>query len=156
MTEEKTALQTDLALPGIKRGIAIGVACSVSVVLIAILAFFAIRRRNRILARRAQSMTGKPEHLDVETGSQEKTWWAATPPSPPPPPSPVEADTQIIYELDANPIPELSGITSAQEIEGNDIGRGEADEADQIFAQKLKQWRTWSIALESKDSSDNC
>ncbi|RMZ69595.1 60s ribosomal l44 [Pyrenophora seminiperda CCB06] len=152
LTEQETVIQTDLALPGIKRGIAIGVACSVFVLLIAILAFFAIRRRNRVLARRAQCNAPAAGNLDVETGSQEKAWWSAPPPSPPPPP--VEADTQTIYELDANPIPELPGVTSVQEVDGKGIDRDAADEANEIYDQKLKQWKTWSIALESNDSSE--
>ncbi|EDU41584.1 hypothetical protein PtrSN002B_001464 [Pyrenophora tritici-repentis] len=152
-TEEDNAIQTELALPGIKRGIAIGVACSVSIVLIAILAFLAIRRRNRVLARRAQSNSEEPGNLDIEPAYHEKARWSATTPSPPPPPPPVEADAHTIYELDANPIPELPGNSSAQEVEGKNIGPGEANEADEIYEQKLKQWRTWSIALESNDSS---
>jgi len=154
LTREETALQTDLALPGIKRGIAIGVACSVSVILIAILAFFAIRRRNRVLARRAQCNTTTPANHDIETGPQEKARWSAIPPTPPlPTPPPVEADTQVIYELDANPITELPGGSSAQEIEGENVDRDKVDEADEMYAQKLRQWRTWSVALESNDSS---
>ncbi|KAG9186196.1 hypothetical protein G6011_02752 [Alternaria panax] len=155
-TEADTALETDLALPGIKRGIAIGVACSVSVVVIAILAFFAIRRRNRVLARRAKIHIAKAETMDAEAGPQEKAWWAATPTSSPslPPPPPVEADAQIIYELDAEQIPELHGDTAAQEVDGNDHHHHHhhhhemSKEAEDIYAQKLEQWRAWSIVLE--------
>ncbi|KAE8837966.1 hypothetical protein PTNB73_04026 [Pyrenophora teres f. teres] len=149
-TEEDNAIQTELALPGIKRGIAIGVACSVSIVLIAILAFLAIRRRNRVLARRAQSNTTEPGNPDIETAYQEKARWSATTPTPPPPP-PVEADAHTIYELDANAIPELPGACSAQEVEGKSIGPGESNEADEMYEQKLKQGKTWSIALEPND-----
>ena len=155
-TEAETALETDLALPGIKRGIAIGVACSVSVVVIAILAFFAIRRRNRVLARRAQPHTTKAEIMDAEAGPQEKAWWAATPASspslPPPPPPPVEVDAQIIYELDAGQIPELHGDTAVQEVDGNDNHHDKSKEAEELYAQKLEQWRTWSMALEPEPS----
>ncbi|CAG5185411.1 uncharacterized protein ALTATR162_LOCUS11298 [Alternaria atra] len=154
-TEAETALETDLALPGIKRGIAIGVACSVSVVVIAILAFFAIRRRNRVLSRRAQLHTTKAETMDSEAGLQEKAWWAATPASSPslPPPPPVEADAQIIYELDAGQIPELHGDTAAQEVDGNDNHHDMSKDAEDLYAQKLEQWRAWSIAIEPNPSS---
>ncbi|KAL1794316.1 hypothetical protein ACET3X_007737 [Alternaria dauci] len=149
-TEAETALETDLALPGIKRGIAIGVACSVSVVVIAILAFFAIRRRNRVLARRAQLHTTKTEAMDAEAGPQEKAWWAATPASSPslPPPPPVEADAQIIYELDAGQIPELYGDIAAQEVDGNGKHHDMSEEAEDLYARKLEQWKAWSMAFE--------
>ena len=149
-TQEENAIETDLALPGIKRGIAIGVACSVSIVVIAILAFFAIRRRNRVLARRAQLQTTKRKSMDAEAGPQEKAWYstpASSPPLPTPPPLLVEADARIIYELDAGQIPELHGDTAAQEVEGN--GNIYAtSEAEELYVRKLEQWRTWSMALE--------
>jgi hypothetical protein len=142
-------------LPGIKRGIAIGVACSVSLILILILAFFAIRRRNRILSHVRQAETTAANKLEVEAWPQEKAWWTATPPSPPP----VEADARTIYELDATQITELPSNTNAQVTErirgGNNISENEND----LYAQKLEQWKAWSIALEpdptratSKDS----
>jgi hypothetical protein len=156
-TEAETALATDLALPGIKRGIAIGVACSVSVVVIAILAFFAIRRRNRVLARRVRLQTTTTEPVNDEAGPQEKAWWAATPASspslPPPPPPPVEADVRTIYELDAGQIPELHGDTAAHEVEGNS-NHAVSEEAEDLYAQKLQQWRTWNIAPEPNAASN--
>jgi hypothetical protein len=155
-TEAETALETDLALPGIKRGIAIGVACSVSVVVIAILAFFAIRRRNRVLARRARLQTTTTEPVNDEAGPQEKAWWAATPassPSLPPPPPPVEADVRTIYELDAGQIPELHGDTAAHEVEGNS-NHAVSEEAEDLYAQKLQQWRSWNIAPEPNAASN--
>ncbi|KAH6865106.1 hypothetical protein BKA58DRAFT_462694 [Alternaria rosae] len=152
-TQEENAIETDLALPGIKRGIAIGVACSVSVVVIAILAFFAIRRRNRVLARRAQLQTTKRESMDAEAGPQEKAWYSTPASSPPlPTPPPVEADVRTIYELDAGQIPELHGDTAVQEVEGN--GNIHAtSEAEELYVRKLEQWRTWSIALEPDTTS---
>jgi hypothetical protein len=154
-TEEENALETDLALPGIKRGIAIGVACSVSVVVIAILAFFAIRRRNRVLARRAQHQTTKAESMDAEAGQQNKAWWstpASSPPLPPPPP-PVEADVQHIYELDAGQIPELHGDAAAHEVDGYNNHHATSEEAEDLYVRKLEQWRAWSMALEPNTTS---
>jgi hypothetical protein len=93
--------------------------------------------------------------VDAEAGPQEKAWWAAEPaPTPPlPPPSPVEVDAQIIYELDAGQIPELHGDTAAQEVDGNDTYHDPSKAAEDLYAQKLEQWRAWSIALDPKLSS---
>jgi hypothetical protein len=94
--------------------------------------------------------------MDAEAGPQEKAWWVATPASspslPPPPPPPVEVDAQIIYELDAGQIPELHGDTAAQEVDGNDNHHDKSKEAEELYAQKLEQWRTWSMALEPEPS----
>ncbi|RAR15377.1 AAA-domain-containing protein [Stemphylium lycopersici] len=155
-TEAEEPLETESPLPGIKRGIAIGVACSVSVILIAILAIFAIRRRNRALARGAKQKNLQTEDTGAEFGSQEKTWWMNTPPSPPPPailpPPPVEADAHTIYELDAGHMPELHGETCPQEVEGSGESHSTSQEADEQYAQKLKQWREWEIASDADPS----
>lgn len=147
------------ALPGIKRGIAIGVACSVSVVLIAILAFLAIRRRNRILAQGLQHQI--PEAGGVKT-QQEKTWWPHAPPPvlsaatlPPPPPPPVEVDAHIIYELDAGQTPELHGDTRPQEVDGIGKPQNAPEEAEELYVQRLKQWKDWNTVSEADPAQPN-
>ena len=145
-----TPQETDDPLPGIKRGIAIGVACSVSVILIAILAFFAIRRRNKVLKRNKQAGTPKAENIEAEAWPQEKAWWTATPPTSPPlpipapPPPPVEADARTIYELDADQIPELPNHIVVER------AKNDNDNEEDAYAQKLKQWKSWSIAIEQE------
>ncbi|EOA84887.1 hypothetical protein ACJQWK_06977 [Exserohilum turcicum] len=152
-TEAKRSLETESTLPGIKRGIAIGVACSVSVVLIAILAFCAIKRRNRVLAgEQQQPSTPKAEDVEAQPEAQEKTWWTkARPPSPPPaialpPQPPVEVDAHIIYELDAGYTPELHGDTCPQEVEACDENHGAPEVAEDPHWQKPKQWPGENIA----------
>jgi hypothetical protein len=141
--------ETESSLPGIKRGIAIGVACSVSVILIAILAFFAIKRRNRTLKRSRQAQIMIAENVEAEAWPQEKAWWTATPPSPPiPPPPPVEADARTIYELDADQIPELPNHTIVQHTARAKNEEVVYDNEDDVYAQKLKQWKAWSVAIE--------
>jgi hypothetical protein len=141
--------EIESSLPGIKRGIAIGVACSVSVILIAILAFFAIRRRNRTLKRSRQAQPMMAENVEAEAWPQEKAWWTATPPSLPiPPPPPVEADTRTIYELDADQIPELPSHTIVQHTARVKNEEVVYDNEDNLYAQKLKQWKAWSVAIE--------
>jgi hypothetical protein len=105
-----------------KRGIAIGVAASVCIILIALLAFFAVQRRKKIKAQARQS----PLVPDIE---QEKHYVAESkeeihdlPISPAPL---VEADTRTIYELDAEPMPELptkDNGRKAQELDGENVG----------------------------------
>jgi hypothetical protein len=150
--------ETESTLPGIKRGIAIGVACSVSIILIAILAFFAIRRRNRVLKRNRLAGIPKIEHIEAEAWPQEKAWWTApTPPSPPlpipipiPSPPPVEADARTIYELDADQIPELPNHTIIHQTE---IAENDKENEDDAYAQKLKQWKAWSIAIDPEPTN---
>ncbi|EUC51266.1 hypothetical protein COCMIDRAFT_21254 [Bipolaris oryzae ATCC 44560] len=151
--------ETESALPGIKRGIAIGAACSVSVVLIAILAFLAIRRRNRILAQRLQHQT--PEARGVEAQPQEKTWWPHAPPpvlpvaTLPPPPPPVEVDAHIIHELDAGQTPELHGETRPQEVDGIGKPQNAPEEAEELYVQRLKQWKDWNTVSEADPAQPN-
>ncbi|KAF1945859.1 hypothetical protein EJ02DRAFT_451277 [Clathrospora elynae] len=132
------------SLPGIKRGIAIGVACSVSLILIAILAFLSIRRRNHILARKHQTEARRIE--DSQTGplAQERAWWIVTSPSLPP----IETDARTIYELDATHITELSNNLDTQEAVNLGTSRRIFGEDGDSYAQKLHQWKMCNIALD--------
>lgn len=103
-----TMPQVPSVLPGLKRGIAVGVASSVCLILIALLSFFALRRRKQRKAQRQRGLTPDIKELPA---------WAQAAPTPalpeknwiPIPPSPIEADTQVLYELEASPppVPEL-------------------------------------------------
>lgn len=110
-------------LPGLKRGIAVGVASSVCLILIALLAFFALRRRKQ---RKAQQQRARSPDI------KELPAWAERPRSPAPPeknwipipPSPIEADTHTIYELDASPVPELPTkihVPGAHELDAKNV-----------------------------------
>ncbi|KAJ4346621.1 uncharacterized protein N0V89_010552 [Didymosphaeria variabile] len=111
--------QTPSVLPGLKRGIAVGVASSVCLILIALLAFFALRRRNKRKALQQQGHS--PDIKELPAWSEQKS----IPPPPekqwiPIPPSPIEADTQTIHELEASPVPELPTkihVPGAQELD---------------------------------------
>ncbi|USP75188.1 hypothetical protein yc1106_02462 [Curvularia clavata] len=159
--KRENILETETSLPGIKRGIAIGVACSVSIVLIALLAFLAIRRRNRILARRLQPQTQEADHASAQPVLQEKAWWPNAPsPAPvvatvPPQQPPVEADAHIIYELDAGQTPELHGDTSPQEVDGSGRSQDPPEEVEEMYVQKLKQWKDWNAVSETDPARPN-
>lgn len=93
------AQDTETTLPGMKRRIAIGVACSVSIIFILLLAIFAIRRR-RNLTRLDQQKKNELANKIVfeEVWWQEKTKKLTEPSNQVPPamePSP-------IYELDGS------------------------------------------------------
>ncbi|KAK7180945.1 hypothetical protein DPSP01_000590 [Paraphaeosphaeria sporulosa] len=124
-----TAPQAPSVLPGLKRGIAVGVASSVCLILIALLAFFALRRRKQRKAQHRQQHS--PDIKELPTWAErsgtpvppEKNWI-------PIPPSPIEADTQAIYELEASPVPELpTGIhvSGAQELGAEDASESSID-----------------------------
>lgn len=137
-----TAPAEESALPGMKRGIAIGVACSVGIIMVALLAFFAYRRRKQQTGRH---MKLKPEEpVEMDTGGfwpQEKKRHIQT--------VPIETDAQTIHELGGSEVPELPSQYEAQEMNANrktpraSCGGGE----DDAYSQKLKQWNEWSIAL---------
>ncbi|KAF2245001.1 hypothetical protein BU26DRAFT_491173 [Trematosphaeria pertusa] len=112
------------ALPGMKRGIAIGVAASVCILLIALVAFFAIQRRKKIAAKANTSSTSttpsttthsSPASATTPSWPQEKQYPPAShwkPSNFPQPQPPVEADanTRAIYELPGDfdaAVPEL-------------------------------------------------
>lgn len=132
-----------------KRGIAIGVACSVAVVLVALVAFFAYRRRSRLAFAQQQSKNEVVEAQHPEIWPQEKAWQTDMP-SPAPL---VEAEARTIYEMDANQIPELPACnkTDVQELES--ISRSDRKfsfECDEEDAHKtnVQHWEAWSLALD--------
>ncbi|KAF1848660.1 uncharacterized protein K460DRAFT_403937 [Cucurbitaria berberidis CBS 394.84] len=144
-------------LPGMKRGIAIGVACSVAILVVALLAFFAVRRRKRILRSPKNSGNNMVELSGTEVWPHEKALQIASPPQPPPLPL-VEADARAIYELDADPIlPELPSDTDASTIKTNNKSDRNSWclDDDAVYTQKLQQWDDRGLALNTQDQSDN-
>ncbi|KAH7091422.1 hypothetical protein FB567DRAFT_518611 [Paraphoma chrysanthemicola] len=95
-TTSAPAIMSHTALPGIKRGIAIGAACSITILLITILALFAFRHRRR---------TPRTDRLSQETliescVVQQMCWRFDRAPSSEPEPAKTIART--IHELDAS------------------------------------------------------
>ena len=99
-----------------------GVASSVCIILIALLAFFVLRRRKQRRARALPHHGHDPDAKELPAFTDdhgapplpEKHWSAAFPP-------PIEADTRTIYELDAAQVPqlpELAHVPGAQELDG--------------------------------------
>jgi hypothetical protein len=92
--------------------------------------------------------------VEAEGWPQEKAWWIITPPSPPiPAPPPVEADARTIYELDADQIAELPNDTNRQDTQRAKNEEAMSDNKDDLYAQKLKQWKAWSIAIEAEPTN---
>jgi hypothetical protein len=94
----------DSTLPGMKRGIAIGVACSVGIIMVALVAFFAYRRRKQQATKTKHSKLSSEEPVEMDAGM----FW--------PPPkekdqhvyaAPIEADAHVVHELDGSEVPEL-------------------------------------------------
>lgn len=131
----------DSALPGMKRGIAIGVACSVGIIMVALLAFFAYRRRKQQATRHAKLSSEEPVELDTGFWPQEKTRHVHPPP--------IEADAQTIHELDGYQVPELPGDYDALELNVNKQTPRVSYHEEDSYGQKLKQWNDWNIALDA-------
>lgn len=147
--------ESQTGLPGMKRGIAIGVACCVAVLLIALLAFFAVRRRKRTTRSPRKSEGNIVELAGVEVWPQEKTMHLTTPRPPSPPP--VEADARMIYELDADQIPELPNRTDTGETNKNKTYARQSWclDDDAAYTQKSQQRDTRSSVLSSLDEPDH-
>lgn len=139
-----------------KRGIAIGVAGCVVVLVIALLAAYAIRRRRRNTRNRRDLEVNTVELPGTAVWQQEKTWRTAMPPPPPPPsPPPVEADARTIYELDANQIPELPNRVDTQDIKTNlqsDRNSWCLDD-DAAYTKTLQQKDAWSMPDNRRNTS---
>lgn len=131
------------ALPGMKRGIAIGVACSVGIIMLALLAFFAYRRRKQQAATHTKLSPEEPVEMDAGGfWPQEKKRHVQT--------IPIEADAQTIHELDGSAIPELPGHYEGQELNASKkTPRASYGGDDDAYGQKLQQWNDWSIALDA-------
>lgn len=99
-------------LPGMKRGIAIGVACSVFIIMVALLAFFAYRRRKQQATKAKHSKLVPQEPVEMDAGvtwpppRQEKGLYNYT--------VPIEADAYVVHELDGSEVPELPGNFEGQ------------------------------------------
>ena len=140
------------SLPGMKRGIAIGVACSVGIIMIALLAFFADRRRKQQAARHTKLIPEEPVEMDAggfwpqpKAWPQEKTRHVQA--------TPVEADAHVIYELEASEVPELPGHYEGRELNTKKTPRASYHAGDDdAYSQKLKQWNDWSVALAADPS----
>ncbi|KAH7378283.1 hypothetical protein BKA66DRAFT_513315 [Pyrenochaeta sp. MPI-SDFR-AT-0127] len=150
--------ESQTGLPGMKRGIAIGVACSVAVILIALLAFFAYRRRNRIFKKHQTSEEKVVEAPNNEVWPQEKA--LQKDPPPPPSPPPVEAEARTIYEMDANQIPELptNNYTDVQEVEcmkQSDRTFSFERDGEDAYTKKVQPWKTSSVAYDHKQEPTN-
>ncbi|CAO2653935.1 Nn.00g106680.m01.CDS01 [Neocucurbitaria sp. VM-36] len=144
MSQETQESKT--GLPGMKRGIAIGVAGCVAVLVIAALAAYVVRRRRRISRARRDLEVNTVELPATEVWAQEKSWRTATPPAPPPPPPPpVEADARTIYEMDATQIPELPSETDAHDIKKNNQPTRNSWCLDDDAAYTQKQRDQWNI-----------
>ncbi|KAF2676357.1 hypothetical protein K458DRAFT_183636 [Lentithecium fluviatile CBS 122367] len=132
--------QSATALPGMKRGIAIGIAASVCIILIALLAFYAIRRRRKVKAQRLQASV--PSFNDDKECIQKDTKEKPLPSEPwTPTLTPVEADARPIYELDAGLMPEMPTKANVRK----------AQELDVESTHKVQ--RTWERCSEKADES---
>lgn len=131
----------DSALPGMKRGIAIGVACSVGIIMVALLAFFAYRRRKQQAAKHTKLSLEEPVEMDAGGfWPQEKKRHVQA--------VPIEADAQTIHELDGSAVPELPGHYEGQELNANKkTSRASYGDDDDAYGHNLQQWNDWSAAL---------
>ncbi|KAF3010887.1 hypothetical protein E8E13_009664 [Curvularia kusanoi] len=140
----QTAPAEDSALPGMKRGIAIGVACSVGILVIALLAFFAYRRRKQqaTKARHSKLSPQEPVEMDAPGGfwPQEKAQHVQK--------VPIEADAHVVHELDGSCLPELPGHYEGQELANKKTPRTSYYAGDEdAFGAQMQHWNQWDAAL---------
>jgi|SRR5690242_2767382 len=139
------APEEDSALPGMKRGIAIGVACSVGIIMIALVAFFAYRRRKQNAAKAKHSKLSPEEPVEMEASAgfwpQEKARHVQA--------KPIEAESRSIHELDGSEIPELPGHYEGRELASKKTPRTSFYAGDEAaFGANVKQqWTEWDAAL---------
>lgn len=128
--------QPSSVLPGLKRGIAVGVASCVCLIMIALLALFVIRRRKQCKAQ--QQLGHSPNARELPGWLNEKNF----PPLPekkwiPVPSSPIEVDTHTIHELEAGQVPELPTkvhVPGLQELDaGSTIDKSEDLKRESLF-----------------------
>ncbi|KAH9861793.1 hypothetical protein J1614_011546 [Plenodomus biglobosus] len=98
------AQDTDTTLPGMKRGIAIGVACSVTIVFILLLAIFAIRRRRNLARLDQQKKDGLANKIVFE-----EVWWQETTKKM------TQPSNQVSPAMEPSPIYELDGSSEAEQ-----------------------------------------
>jgi hypothetical protein len=131
-----------------KRGIAMGVALSVGIILIALLAFYAIRRRKRLAAKAVKTepvaeVEGDAGFWPLEKPRQKEAQHVGIQRAAPP----VETDAHSIHELDADQIPELPDSRVRYELEAEGK-RVQASGLDDEYAQTQRQWEMWKYAPE--------
>jgi hypothetical protein len=130
-------------LPGMKRGIAIGVACSVFIIMVALLAFFAYRRRKQQATKTKHSRLSQ-EPVEMDAGAfeplphQEKNQYVYT--------APIEADAHVVHELDGSGVPELPGNFEGQMLANKKTPRTSCHAGDDnVYTQDLpRQWIDWT------------
>ena len=109
--------------------------------MLALLAFFAYRRRKQQAAKHTKLSLEEP--VEMDTGRfwpQEKKREIQT--------VPIETDAQTIHELEASEVPELPNHHEIQEMNTTKkTPRASLGGDDDAYAQKLKQWSEWSNAL---------
>ncbi|KAH6643596.1 hypothetical protein C7974DRAFT_1129 [Boeremia exigua] len=141
--------EEDSALPGMKRGIAIGVACSVGIIVIALVAFFAYRRRKQQAAKPKHTKLSPEEPVEMDAGAafwsqqeQEKSRHVQA--------IPIEADARTIHELDGSEVPELPGHYEPQELAIKKTPRASYHAGDEdAFGANAQQWHNWNVALDN-------
>lgn len=139
------APEEDSALPGMKRGIAIGVACSVGIIMIALVAFFAYRRRKKNATKAKHTRLSPEEPVEMDTPGafwpQEKAQHAQKV-------VPFEADAHVVHELDGSTVPELPGHYEGQELANKKTPRTSYYAGDEdVFGAQTQQWQDWDAAL---------
>lgn len=127
-----------------KRGIAIGVACSVGIIMIGLVAFFAYRRRKQQDTKAKHTRLRPEEPVEMDTNGafwpQEKAQHVQKPP--------IEADAYVVHELDGSSVPELPGHYEGQELANKKTPRTSYYAGDEdAFGAQMKQWNNWDTAM---------
>lgn len=131
-------------LPGMKRGIAIGVACSVFIIMVALVAFFAYRRRKQQATKTKHTKLSPEEPVEMDAGAygppphQEKDRYVYT--------APIEADAHVVHELDGSGVPELPGNFEGQMLANKKTPRTSYHAGDDnLYMHDLPhQWIDWT------------
>ncbi|KAF3035771.1 hypothetical protein E8E12_000929 [Didymella heteroderae] len=132
-------------LPGMKRGIAIGVACSVFIIMVALLAFFAYRRRKQQVTKTKHTQLGLEEPMEMDAGTfwpppqQEKNQQVYT--------APIEADVHVVHELDGSGVPELPGNFEGQMLANKKTPRTSYHDGDDnaSIQDHPHRWIGWTL-----------
>lgn len=140
--------EDESTLPGMKRGIAIGVACSVGIIMIALVAFFAYRRRKKNATKPKHSRLSAEEPVEMDTPGpfwpQEKAQHAQHAQKI----VPFEADAHVVHELDGSTVPELPGHYEGQELANKKTPRTSYYAGDEdAFGAQTEHWQDWNAAL---------
>lgn len=134
--------EEESTLPGMKRGIAIGVACSVGIIMVAVLAFFAYRRRKQQATKTKHTQLSREEPVELDAGAfwpaQEKRQHVYT--------APIEADACVVHELDGSEVPELPANYEGSMLANKKTPRTSIQiDQDRASTQDLPhQWIDWT------------